>query len=147
MKLELMLNGGLRIEPESEIEWEVLRCIGYDAATQDLVGRLAEGIDDPAGDWREFVVPELELTFSGQLARVRQRIEEAVDGEGQLDIDADDAGLWYGALNQARLAIEARYHFSLGELLPNDPPERRSAFFRSQFYLDLQQLLLERVMR
>ncbi|HEY8990747.1 MAG TPA: hypothetical protein VIM46_02120 [Luteolibacter sp.] len=147
MKLELTLNGGLRIEPESDLEWDVLRCIGYDAVTHDLARQLGDGFDDPDGDWHEFVLPELSDGFSGQLQHVREAIEQAVDGSGRLDILPEQADAWYGALNQARFAIEERYHFALGELRPDDSPDRRSAYYRAQFYLDLQQLLLERVMR
>jgi len=147
MKLELMVNGGLRIEPESALEWDVLRCISYDAVAHDLARQLGDGFDEPAGDWQEFVLPELEDTFSGQLQIVREAIEQAAKDDGHLDLLPEDADDWYGALNQARLAIEERFHFALGELRPDDAAERRSAYYRAQFYLDLQQLLLERVMR
>ena len=106
MKLELMVNGGLRIEPESDLEWDVLRCIGYDAVTHDLARQLGDGFDEPAGDWQEFVLPELEDTFSGQLQIVREAIEQAAKDDGHLDLLPEDADDWYGALNQARLAIE-----------------------------------------
>ena len=142
-----MVNGGLRIEPESALEWDVLRCISYDAVAHDLARQLGDGFDEPAGDWQEFVLPELEDTFSGQLQIVREAIEQAAKDDGHLDLLPEDADDWYGALNQARLAIEERFHFALGELRPDDAAERRSAYYRAQFYLDLQQLLLERVMR
>jgi hypothetical protein len=64
-------------------------------------------------------------------------------------IEPDDAFQWYGALNQARLALEDLHHFgpedqvAIGEL----SPASRSAFFRSHFYLALQSLLLDHVIR
>jgi hypothetical protein len=152
MKLALILNGGLRIEPESALDWNVLRCIVYDAAPDDLAARLASVIDDPSGDWGEFVVPELEATFSRQLMQVREAIELSAGGpagqKGAVEILPDQADLWYGALNQARLALEEQHRFGGNEPPPpTDPAERRSAFFRSQFYFEIQQVLISRVMK
>jgi hypothetical protein len=152
MKLALMLNGGLRLEPESSLDWNVLRCIVYDAAPDDLAARLSGAMDDPSGDWREFVMPELESAFSRQLAQVRETIElsagQSSEGKGAVEISPDQAELWYGALNQARLALEEQYRFGGNEPPPpTDPPERRSGFFRSQFYFEIQQVLISRVMK
>jgi hypothetical protein len=152
MKLALMINGGLRIEPESALDWNVLRCIVYDAAPDNLATRLASAIDDPSGDWREFVVPELETTFSRQLLQVREAIElcagRSAENKGAIEIFPDQADLWYGALNQARLALEELHHFGGNEPPPpTDSAERRSGFFRSQFYFEIQQVLISRVMK
>jgi len=152
MKLALMLNGGLRLEPESTLDWNVLRCIAYDAAPDDLAARLSGAMDDPSGDWREFVMPELEASFSRQMIQVREAIEfsagQSAEDRGAVEILPDQAELWYGALNQARLALEEQYRFGGNEPPPpTDPPERRSGFFRSQFYFEIQQVLISHVMK
>ena len=55
---------------------------------------------------------------------------------------------WYSALNQARLALEERYHFGPAETisLEGNDPVRRTAFMRSKFYCAIQCLLLDYVM-
>jgi hypothetical protein len=70
-------------------------------------------------------------------------------GAGPLWITPGDAGQWYGALNQARLALEEIHHFGPGGNvdLAALPAHSRKAFLRSQFYCAVQSLLLEYVMR
>lgn len=150
MKAAPTLEGGLRIDLESPIDWMVLRCIPYDARGVALADRLGTLMDaDPqAEDWREFVVPELHETFDSQLAAVEQALAEAGDGDSpaEIFIRRDDGEQWFGALNQARIALEERYHF-----IKEDPaamtPGTRSAFFRAHSYQNLQYLLLRHVMR
>lgn len=152
MKIAPTLEGGLRIDPESPIDWMVLRCIPYDARGRgaDLAGHLAAALkgDPQAADWDEFVLPDLRDQFDRQLTLVEGALAQADDVEtgGQVFILREDGEQWYGALNQARLALEERYSFS-----ETDPvsmtPGVRSAWFRSQFYLNLQAMLLEHVMR
>ncbi len=97
-------------------------------------------------------MPELEATFSRQLMQVREAIEfsagQSAEDKGAVEISPDQAELWYGALNQARLALEEQYRFGGNEPPPpTDPPERRSGFFRSQFYFEIQQVLISHVMK
>jgi hypothetical protein len=67
---------------------------------------------------------------------------------GEVFITKEDAEDWYGALNQARLALEARYKFGeaeeFGEVGDFDDT-KRSAFVRNQFYNALQGVLLQYV--
>lgn len=152
MKIGPTLEGGLRIDVETPLDWMVLRCIPYDArgksgSLADKLGALMAG-DPQAEDWREFVVPDLRDEFDGQLSAVENALSTAGDGEdpGELFIRKDEAERWYGALNQARLALEERYGFAEKEPAAMAPGER-SAWFRSQFYLHVQSVLLEHVMR
>ena len=64
-------------------------------------------------------------------------------------ITREDGFSWYSALNQARLALEEKYHFGPGEEIEpgNLPIESRTSFLRSQFYCALQSLLLDHVIR
>lgn len=157
MKISPTMMGGLRIDAEGEADWQLLNMIITDAASCDrgLAERLTDAIDDEqvAADWSEWVVPELEEGFEAELAHVKNLIEtaysEALDGVGPLWIIPREGQCWYGALNQARLAFEARYHFGPGEGIDFEKLslEKRGAFMRSQFYCALQSALLEHVMR
>ena len=123
--------------------------------TKNAADRLADAIGDQeiAGDWSEWVVPELEEGFEAELGHVKMVIEtarsEASGGVGPLWIIPREAQRWYGALNQARLALEAIHHFGPSDGIDPDKlaTEKRGAFMRSQFYCALQSALLERVMR
>lgn len=157
MKVSPTLEGGLRIDAEDLSDWEVLHAILHDArrGDVDLAGSLGALISEEAGaeDWQEFVVPDLRDEFDQQISRVAKAIESAMEqsgGEpGSIWISRNDGFIWYGALNQARLAIEELHHFGPSEDVAMEElhPARRSAFFRSQFYLAIQSLLLDHVMR
>ncbi len=151
------IEGGLRIDAESATDWALLEAITRDARAEggdladQLGGLMAE--DPHASDWEDFVVPDLRQNFDDQLNHVDIAIQEAREkadenDAGPLWIHREDALRWYGALNQARLAIEERHRF--GPRVDIDPKaldmRKRSAFFRSQFYQTIQGLLLEYAM-
>lgn len=152
MKAAPTLQGGLRIDVESALDWMVLRCISYDArgGGLDLADRVSAKMagDEGMEDWEEFVLPELRDGFNAQLDAIEAALALAGDGEepGEVFITREDSELWYGGLNQARLALEERYGFSHEQ--PEDmTPGKRSAWFRSQFYLHVQSLLLDYVLK
>jgi hypothetical protein len=157
VKITPTLEGGLRIDAEDAGDWLLLNGIANDALTCDegLATRLGKLVTDEevAGDWRDFVVPDLEDQFSSALLHVTTVIAsarlEAGDGPGSLWITPEDGSQWFSALNQARLAIEEQSHFGPSEMIdPEDlPPQRRSVFLRSLLYCAIQSLLLEHVMR
>lgn len=151
MKIGPTLNGGMRIDAESSEDWEILRYLPYDARPHELAERLTEATEADNVDWREYVMPDLQESFTKQVAFVYHAIEKAVtDSNGQggsLFMEKDDAMNWYGTLNQARLTLQARYD------LPQDAaelrgmePERRGAYYRSQFYCIIQTLLIDRIL-
>lgn len=152
MKVAPTLKGGLRIDVETPLDWMVLRCISYDARSSgiDLADRVSGRMEGDQGleDWREFVLPDLREGFNSQLEAIEAAIAHAGDGEdpGEVFITRDHAELWYGGLNQARLALEDRYSLSAAQ--PEKmSPGKRSAWFRSQFYLHVQSLLLDHVLK
>lgn len=152
MKIGFTLEGGLRIDVETPLDWMVLRCIPHDARGGDspLADKLGGLMDaDPhAEDWRDFVVPELRDGFDGQLSLVQDALDAADDdgGPAEIFIRKEESQQWYGALNQARLALEDQYGFADRDPVSMSPGER-SAWFRSRFYLQVQSLLLDGVMR
>lgn len=152
MKVAPTLQGGLRIDAETPLDWMMLRCILPDARSGglDLADRLSAPMadDEDAEDWRDYVVPDLRDGFNAQLEGIERALAAGGDGDepGQVFIPLEDAELWYGGLNQARLALEERYQLSAATLAKMTPG-KRSAWFRSQFYLHVQSLLLDHVMR
>ncbi|MFD0892895.1 DUF2017 family protein [Luteolibacter ambystomatis] len=146
------LKGGLRIDAEDFQDWIILRYILADAEPAGLAQRLAGTAGAEAEDWEELVMPDLRETFEGQVGEVGRAIELAAKasagGPGQVFIEKEDAEAWFGALNQARLALHSRYDFSEDEPdMSGMSNARRAAFFRYQFYTEIQILLLKRVLR
>jgi hypothetical protein len=153
MKVAPTIEGGLRIDPENEIDWHLLRSIILDASASksDLATRLGDMISDEkiSEDWQDIVVPDLRESFSDDLHHVYAAIETAAafpkENETPIWISRNDAPKWYSALNQARLEIEEIYHF--GQDPESDPknykPLRREALLRSRFYCGLQSLILD----
>lgn len=158
MKVMPTLEGGLRIDAEDEDDWDLLQCVIDDAnghEGEDLADRLGGMISEDAGaeDWRDFVIPDLREAFQDELAQVATFIEtarfNAKNGAGPLWITPGDASAWYSALNQARLALEEEFRFGPSEDIDSEELEggKRMAFIRSKFYVAIQGLLLEYVMR
>lgn len=153
MKLNSPAAGGLEIHLEHPAEWMLLLALPHDASPPDF--DLATGVgarmENTAGwdDWREWVIPDLRDGFHQQLQTVVRAID-AGRGEGGFEtgvvvIPRTEFLDWYGALNQARLALEAVHQFGPKPLAiaEDHAPERRAAYFRSQFYSFLQSNLLE----
>lgn len=157
MKVSPTLEGGLRIDAEDLNDWEILHSILHDIrrGEGDLAQSLGALISEEAGaeDWNEYVVPDLREEFDQQASAVARAITGAMEksgGEsGSIWITRAEGFQWYGALNQARLALEELHHFGSTKDVSMDDlhPARRSAFFRSEFYSDVQYLLLAHVMR
>ena len=159
MRVMPTLEGGLRVVTDSPMDWLILEHIPGDALDEDgdgLPERLGALMDEQS-DWDEVVIPDLRILFAGQVGRVAEAIRRAqgeaeVGGEevsGEVLIRKEEAEDWYGALNQARLGLEGRYHFGqMDEIEGMDgfTEDKRYAFVRSQFYCALQSVLLEYVM-
>jgi len=159
MRVLPTLEGGLRIEVQTAADWLVLEQIAPDALVggpDHLPEQLGVLMDDES-QWADLVIPELREFFSGQLKHVAETVREAQRGAsqgeeapaGDVFIRREAGADWYGALNQARLALESRYRFGGlqgGADLEMFPEAKRSAFLRSQFYCALQGILLEHVL-
>ena len=106
--------------------------------------------------WDEIVEPELQEEFSSQVKFVNlkvmsafRRCQESPEKEGEIVILKKDADLWYGALNQARLAMEEKYQLGpreIREAVGFDDDELESAHYREEFYLTIQSLLMRYAM-
>ncbi|MDP4626498.1 MAG: hypothetical protein NWT08_15335 [Akkermansiaceae bacterium] len=153
MKIAPTIEGGLRIDPETDEDWYILRAIVLDAnnCETDLASRLGDLVTDEklAEDWQDIVVPDLRESFSDALHYIQGSLEAASafpkDGEHPIWITREDAFTWYSALNQARLALEERFHFGPDPAsdAANLTPLRHEALLRSHFYSALQSFILD----
>ncbi len=153
MKILPTIEGGLRIDPEKPEDWHILRAIMLDASGHetDLATRLGNLIIDEkiAEDWQDIVVPDLRESFADDLHHIYAAIEAASafqdSGESPVWITREDAFTWYSGLNQARLALEEKYHFGPDPEsdTANLTPLRHEALLRSQFYCALQSFILQ----
>lgn len=151
-------NGGLCLEMEDADDWKLLARMLLDARdpefdlAEDLGGQVTD--EAVAGDWREFVVPDLRVSFDDGLERVAKAIhrahQDSAGGAGLVLIPRDAGAEWYGALNNARLALEARHKFGRDshdrprpQVVAGFSSEKRAAFLRERLYCALQCALLE----
>lgn len=151
------LEGGLCIEIEYPDEWLLLQSIPNDAIQRDesLASELGSLITEPqlAEDWQDYVLPELEHEFNEAIKHVTTTLDDAHHrhhgGIGRILIAPGDANLWFSALNQARLALEGRYHFGSQNHIDPEmlPVAARDAMLRSQLYCAIQSMILENIMQ
>lgn len=150
MKILPTLDGGLCILPESEIDWQELEliCSDEDRPTH-LAASLADLMDEDS-EWNEYVVPDLEENFRAQAQVVAGTIEKArTSDDSAIFITPAEAERWYGAINQVRLSLHARFDIEeLGDSsdINDASPELKSAYYRNRFYLLLQSMLLEYIL-
>lgn len=147
MKIVPTLEGGLSIQPESDTDWSVLEMIITDIGRPaHLAESLADLMDDES-EWDEWVVPDLAEGFHSQSSYVTNAVQHGREqSAGAVMVSPSDADHWYGALNQARLALQARYRLDAMETLDDISAEVIEAYYRDRFYASLQSLLLEFVM-
>ena len=140
------LEGGLAIEPGSETNWEILEMIAKDIGRPAHLAESLAGLMAEDSEWDEYVVPDLTVSFDQQSSYVAAVVKDArKKGQSAIFIKPIQAEKWYGAVNQARLALEARYKLSELEDFEDGAEELRSAYYRDRFYLILQSMLLEYV--
>ncbi len=153
------LDKGLRIDVDSPTDWQVLEMICTDAASQGgttLAESLADFMEDDA-DWAELMTPELHQQFNEQITHVSKAISSAKkenDLTGTVSIKHEDADIWFGAINQARISLENRFKLSEVEeqyqdnIDPEDisDPALLSAIIRYDFYSRIQTIMIEYIL-
>lgn len=140
------VEGGLKLIPEEDYDWNVLSAIALDAH-EDLAKRFG-GMMDEESMWDDIVVPDLELHFGSQLEEVIRALK-AGRKEGEVIISPETSEAWYGALNQARLGLERIYHFGPDEKVVMEElssGDEKEAYRRGRFYSAVQAVLIEYVM-
>ena len=150
MKILPTLEGGLCIIPESEIDWDELQLICSDDDRPTYLAESLADLMDEDSEWGEYVVPDLEEGFRNQTQFVDATIKRARQNkEPAIFIPPAEAELWYGAINQVRLSLQASYDVEeldeAGDVNEMES-ELKSAYFRNRFYLLMQSMLLEFIM-
>ena len=157
MRVAPTLDKSLRIDAESPTDWLVLEMICTDASQmpdEPLADRFANlmAADE---DWTELITPELSEQFNEQVLHVSRAISTAqkdTDLTGSLFIQEDEAEIWFGAINQARISLEERHQVSQyeddidEEALEYEDPHLKAAIIRYHFYTSLQSIMLEYIL-
>ncbi len=124
---------------------------GDSAAARDRLFSSPSAGREPEldADWKEYVEPELAQIFRSALGVVQHDLEDFPPADPTDDlallIPVKHLDAWVHALNQARLAITARYDFTDRELegkVPSDGDVRAFALFQVYFYGVLEEWFL-----
>ncbi|MFC5051174.1 DUF2017 family protein [Rubritalea spongiae] len=157
MRVAPTLDKSLRIDAESPTDWLVLEMICTDAShmpDEPLADKLADFMAADE-DWNELITPELSDQFNEQILHVSRAISTAEKGNdltGSLFITSEEADIWFGALNQARLSLEERHEISQyendidEEALEYEDPSLKAAIIRYHFYTSLQSIMLDYIL-
>ena len=149
------LNGGIKLVIERDQDWDNLKSISDDAA-EDFSKRFSLLMDEDSM-WDEIVEPELKDQFSSQVKFVKKQVELAFDNSvddfeeelPEISITREEAELWYGALNQARLSFEDKFRKEVEALKEAGKIENGEvvrALFRNQFYFGFQSEIMAHTM-
>ena len=152
-------NGTLEITELDPFLAELLRQIPI-SANPEAVPAAEQRIFSPPADpnekefcaeWKIYVEPELRRLFQSATETVASDLEQLREkgklvANGKLSIPREHADAWLNALNQARLAIAAKYEFSEAELCDHyrSPigSRRDLSLFQVNFYGFLQEFIL-----
>ncbi|MHA3770131.1 DUF2017 family protein [Verrucomicrobiota bacterium sgz303538] len=99
-------------------------------------------------EWKQYVEPELREHFQSALEVVREDLANSYSGESAslqtLVVPVKHIESWIHALNQARLALGARYDVTEEDMekIPLGMGERELAIFQIHFYGYLQECFL-----
>lgn len=123
---------------------------GNAAATQRLFPSPSSGRDPSLDrDWKNYVEPGLRELFQSSLEIIQTDLAdfpgESTEGEYSLTLPVKHLEAWIHGLNQARLALAARYSFTEQEMegrIPLDGDTRAFALFQIHFYGFLQECFL-----
>jgi hypothetical protein len=124
---------------------------GVEAAQQRIFSAPAAEAE-LCSEWKIYVEPELRRLFSSATETVTADLEQLNGGTKpfancSLRIPLENADAWLNALNQARLAIAAKYNFTDGELCDHyrSPigSRRDLGLFQVNFYGFVQEFILQ----
>ncbi len=128
---------------------------GVPAAEKRLFSRPADSAEKEAcKEWKIYVEPELRRLFRSATETVAADLKQLGGDEKKftnrtLRIPKKNADAWLNALNQARLALAAKYEFTDGELCDHyrSPVASRRdlSLFQVNFYGFIQEFILRSV--
>lgn len=159
MTVEVTRTGeGLRLARLDLFFVELLRQVpvsadpGDSAAARDRIYPVATTDAAANEDWRAYVHPDLKQLFTSAAQIVREDLGafEQLDKSNDnwaFEIPAIHFDQWLNVLNQARLALAARFDFQEREMGQNGPRTietvRDLSLFQVHFYGFLQECLLQ----
>lgn len=181
MRLKLLKNSGRwRINEMHSIHLDFLRLAADDASMNDcpgarerlypapVRGKDAADNEELLNDWEEFVAPELEMKFAGEVGTFLSDLDSAVKigpsgddedsaEEFRLDVPVDHGMAWFSTLNQARLLLDLKYKLHDAEDAPeenilreqpstDDDAARMLVLMRYEFYAWIQEWLVRHVL-
>ena len=152
-------NGALEISEIDPFLAELLRQIPESTSTESAPAAERRIFSAPAApnerelcaEWKIYVEPELRCHFQGAREVVARDLGQLGEKEKpfanmSLRIPRDHSEAWLNTLNQARLAIAARYDFTEAELCDHyrSPigSRRDLSLFQVNFYGFLQEFIL-----
>lgn len=148
-------NGSFVLSDVEQPLQEVLTAIpaaaepkGSHAAYERLYPKPAREEEAPgmSKEWAEYVQPELREIFESSTSTVEEDLDQFSEG-GKIVIPEDHIDSWLNALNQARIALAARFEISEADIehqishTPNT--ERELALFQIHFYGFLQEFIIQ----
>jgi len=160
-------RGGLVLADLDEVSLPILEALpkfargeGADLFLNPSVVRGREALtregEEMNDDWAEFVAPDLQTLFDEQLQRVVADLEAAepsigVPGAVDVVIAPSHLEAWFGALNQARLAMNEEFGCEALEAPePHDPnvveelsDDQHFAMHHFMFYRFLQEMVMQ----
>jgi hypothetical protein len=152
-------NGTIEISEIDPFLAELLRQIPVSANPEAVPAAEQRLYSAPAGpnekelcaEWKVYVEPELRRLFRSATETVASDLEQLAEqgkpfANRNLRIPLEHSDAWLNALNQARLAIAAKYDFSEAELCDyyRSPigSRRDLSLFQVNFYGFLQEFIL-----
>jgi hypothetical protein len=152
-------NGSLEISEIDPFLAELLRQVPASANPEAVPAAEQRLYSPPAGpnekelcaEWKIYVEPELRRLFQGATETVASDLQQLAEKEkpfanGSLRIPLEHSDAWLSALNQARLAIAAKFDFTEAELCDHyrSPigSRRDLSLFQVNFYGFLQEFIL-----
>lgn len=153
-------NGSLEISEIDPFLAELLRQIPISTQPDSVPAAEQRLYSAPAGpndkefcaEWKIYVEPELRRIFQSATETVEADLRQLAENEkpfanGTLRVPQEHSEAWLNALNQARLAIAAKFDFTEAELCDHyrSPigSRRDLSLFQVNFYGFLQEFILE----
>jgi hypothetical protein len=143
LEIDLLLCELIRRIPESADP------AGSEAAESRIYSNPTNGVDPELdAEWKEYVIPEMRERFQSAIETIRSDIAEfptkTASDDFSLLIPFGHLEAWIHGLNQARLALAARYEIDEHDMerMPLGGDERALALFQIHVYGLMQERFL-----
>lgn len=154
VNVRILHNGAVSFEGIEAPLFHILQQIttAADLSDPDVESRFfpmpAEESDEVCQDWKAYIQPELYAGFQASREAVDadlRRGKKKADGTASFVIPPPHMDHWLSALNQARLALAEKHHFTEKDMgrAPGDPDDPREyALIQLNVYSTMQEWLI-----